>query len=46
MGKYRQQWGISDEFWEKVEQLIPAPPRKPASEYRRRPGGGRKPLPA
>ena len=46
MGKYRQQWGISDEFWEKVEPLIPAPPRKPASEYRRRPGGERKPLPA
>jgi transposase len=46
MAKYRQRWGISDEFWAKVEPLIPPPPRKPASEYRRKPGGGRKPLPA
>jgi transposase len=45
MGKYRQQWGVSDGFWEKVEPLIPPPPRKSASEYRRKPGGGRKPLP-
>jgi len=46
MGKYRQQWGICDEFWSKVEPLIPSPLRKPACEYQRKAGGGRKPLPA
>lgn len=46
MGKYKQQWGISDEFWAKVEPLIPLPPRKNACEYQRKPGAGRKPLPA
>lgn len=46
MAKYQQRWGISDAFWAKVEPLIPPPPRKPASEYRRKPGAGRKPLPA
>jgi len=45
MAKYRQQWSISDDFWAKVEPLIPSPPRKPAEEYQRKPGGGRKPLP-
>lgn len=38
-------WEVSDEFWDKVEPLIPKPRRDPEREYRRRPGGGRKPLP-
>jgi transposase len=46
MGKYKQQWGISEQLWHKVEPLIPPPPRKNACEYRRKPGAGRKPLPA
>lgn len=41
-----QSWEVSDEFWEKVEPLIPAPTRDPKKEYRRKPGGGRKPIPA
>lgn len=38
-------WEVSDEFWEHVEPLIPPPQRKPNKAYRRKPGGGRKPLP-
>ena len=34
-------WEVSDEFWKRVEPLIPAPPRKPADQYQRRPGAGR-----
>jgi len=36
---------LSDVFWEKVEPLIPRPERDPERSYRRKPGGGRKPLP-
>ncbi|ABK18913.1 transposase [Syntrophobacter fumaroxidans] len=36
---------LSDAFWEKVEPLIPRPERDPERSYRRKPGGGRKPLP-
>lgn len=39
-------WEVSDAFWKKVEPLIPKPARNPAKEYRRKPGGGRKPLEA
>lgn len=39
-------WEVSDIFWERVEPLIPKPRRDPAKQYRRKPGGGRKPLPA
>lgn len=38
-------WEVSDAFWAKVEPLIPQPQRDPSKQYRRRPGGGRKPLP-
>lgn len=38
-------WEVSDEFWEKAEPLIPRPQRDPTKRYRRKPGGGRKPLP-
>ena len=37
---------VSDLFREKVEPLIPAPMRDPQKSYRRKPGGGRKPIPA
>jgi len=40
-----QSWEVSDEFWAIVEPLIPAPKRKAGQEYKRKPGGGRKPLP-
>lgn len=37
-------WEVSGVFWEKVEPLIPKAARDPAKPYRRKPGGGRKPL--
>lgn len=38
-------WEVSDAFWERVEPFIPAPPgRDPNKTYKRKPGGGRKPL--
>jgi transposase len=38
-------WKVSDELWEKAEPLIPQPKRDPSKEYKRKSGGGRKPLP-
>ncbi len=35
-------WTVSDEFWQRVEPLIPKPKRTKKRRYRRRPGGGRK----
>ena len=43
MAKCRS-WEVSDAFWEKVQPLIPAPTRNPQKTYRRKSGGGRKPL--
>ena len=36
-------WVVSDEFWKRVEPLLPATQRDPDKEYKRRAGGGRKP---
>jgi transposase len=36
-------WTISDSFWEAVKEYIPEHEREPEKEYRRKPGGGRKP---
>jgi transposase len=36
-------WTISDEFWEVLEPHIPVHNREPDKEYKRKPGGGRKP---
>ena len=38
-------WEVSDEFWAKVEPLIPVHRRSAKRKYERRPGGGRKPMP-
>jgi transposase len=38
-------WEVSDEFWTRVEPLIPPRKRSSAQEYKRKTGGGRKPLP-
>lgn len=38
-------WEVSDSFWERVEPLIPKPQRDPNMTYKRKPGGGRKPMP-
>lgn len=37
-------WRVSDEFWALVAPLVPRPERSTEKHYRRRPGGGRKPL--
>ena len=36
-------WVVSDEFWKRVEPLIPPTRRDPDKEYKRCAGGGRKP---
>ena len=38
-------WEVSDSFWERVEPLIPKPQRNLNVAYKRKPGGGRKPIP-
>ena len=40
-----QSWEVSDAFWGKVEPLIPTPERDPNKTFKRRAGGGRKPIP-
>ena len=40
-----QSWEVSDSFWEKIEPLIPEPQRDPSKTYKRKAGGGRKPMP-
>ena len=37
-------WTVSDELWAEVEPVIPKPKREKNRQYRRKPGGGRKPL--
>lgn len=39
-------WTVSDVFWKKIEALIPAPQRADDRTYQRKPGAGRKPMPA
>ena len=36
-------WEVSDDFWRRVEPLIPERERQPAKAYVRKAGGGRKP---
>ena len=40
----KKSWEISDEFWEFVKSLIPKVTREKGKRYKRRKGGGRKPL--
>lgn len=42
--KRPQPWRVSDQFWDMVAPLVPRPERAPGKDYRRKPGGGRKPL--
>jgi transposase len=37
-------WELTDSMWETVKDLIPKTTRSTDREYRRNPGGGRKPL--
>jgi transposase len=39
-------WEVSDAFWAIVEPLIPKPKREQEKQYKRRVGGGRKPIEA
>ena len=39
-----QSWEVSDEFWKRVEPLIPTRQRRSERAFRRKPGGGRKPM--
>ncbi|MEW6759137.1 MAG: transposase [Acidobacteriota bacterium] len=43
MAKVRS-WEVSDEFWSRVEGLIPKRERDASREYKRKPGQGRKPM--
>jgi transposase len=45
MGQIKS-WEVSDVFWARVEPLIPPRQRDGGRAYRRRPGGGRKPMEA
>ncbi|MFH0810444.1 MAG: transposase, partial [Pseudomonadota bacterium] len=37
-------WEVSEEFWRRVEPLIPRRQRSNEGSYKRKPGGGRKPM--
>lgn len=39
-------WKVSDEFWKLVEPLIPKRKRKKGKKYKRKAGGGKKPMSA
>lgn len=41
-----QSWEVSDEFWTRVEPLIPVFSRDESRTYKRKPGSGRKRKPA
>ena len=39
-------WTVSDALWRRIELLVAARKRPHGSKYQRKPGGGRKPMPA
>ena len=39
-------WEVSDEFWKRVESLVPVREREPGRTFQRKLGGGRKTIPA
>ena len=43
--KSYKSWTISDAFWEAIKDEIPERQRSAEKTYKRKPGGGRKPLP-
>lgn len=44
--RQKHSWEITDEFWNEIKDLIPLKQRSATQEYKRKPGGGRKPIPA
>jgi transposase len=45
MGQIKS-WTVSDALWRKIEPLLPVRKRQGERKYQRRPGAGRKPMPA
>ena len=45
MGKRIESWDVTDEFWQRVEPLIPQRVVSPDKVYLRKPGAGRPPKP-
>lgn len=45
-GKRLESWAVSDEFWARVEPLVPARALATRKQYVRQPGAGRPPKPA
>lgn len=39
-------WEVTDEFWSRVEPLVPQPVRDPGRQYKRAAGAGRPAKPA
>ena len=39
-------WTVSDALWSKIEPLVPVRKRQVGRKYQRKPGAGRKPMPA
>ena len=46
MAKRVESWVVTDEFWQRVEPLVPQRMAPPSKEYVRKPGAGRPPKPA
>ena len=47
MAKKRvESWVVTDDFWQRVEPLIPVRSRPPDKTFSRKPGAGRPPKPA
>ena len=46
MGKRVESWDVTDEFWQRVEPLVPRRVLSPDKVYLRKPGAGRPPKPA
>lgn len=42
--KQKKSWEITDAFWNEVKHLIPIKQRNAEKEYKRKQGGGRKPI--
>lgn len=46
MAKRVESWKVTDDFWQRVEPLVPQRVRPPGKQYLRKPGAGRPPKPA
>ncbi len=46
MAKRVESWVVTDQFWQRVEPLVPQRVQSPDKQYVRKPGAGRPPKPA